>query len=111
MVELRIMHGGSKGTRTLQRGLFGFFRDLLREILWNRALGEKGVQNQLVSIYTSLPPGSRPVYPLDQTISQRWQDTCMDQETPNVSNKFMGCRKGNRSCGKTIGTLSEHAGV
>lgn len=42
-VEVRILHGGSKGTRTLQRGQFALFKDLLRGIPWDRALGKKGV--------------------------------------------------------------------
>lgn len=42
-----------------------------------------GSPKELISVYTSLPPCSRPVYPLDQAISQRWQDTCVDQEVPS----------------------------
>ncbi|TRZ05888.1 hypothetical protein HGM15179_021217 [Zosterops borbonicus] len=49
MVELRILHGGSKAlsrTRTLNfwRTNFSLFNDLLRGIPWDRALEEKRVQ-------------------------------------------------------------------
>ncbi|KAJ7399690.1 hypothetical protein BTVI_112609 [Pitangus sulphuratus] len=49
MVELRMLHGGSKAvsrTRILnfQGAKFGLFKDLLRGIPWVRALEEKGVQ-------------------------------------------------------------------
>lgn len=49
MVELRILHRGSKSTgrtRTLnlQRASFGLFKDLLSRIPWVMALEEKCVQ-------------------------------------------------------------------
>lgn len=59
------------------------FKDLLKGIPWDRALGGP---RELVNVQATIPPSSRPVYPQDQKITQRWQDTCMDQqEAPTKS--------------------------
>lgn len=49
MVEIRILHGIVRKTRTLniQKATMGLFKDLLIGIPWVRSLEEKGVQERL----------------------------------------------------------------
>jgi len=55
MVEFRILCGGSKAisrikTLDFRRVKFGLFRDLLRGILWVKALEGRGSPRQLVAV-------------------------------------------------------------
>jgi len=55
MVEFRILCGGSKAISRIKildfrRVKFGLFRDLLRGILWVKALEGRGSPRQLVAV-------------------------------------------------------------
>jgi len=73
MVEFKILRGGSRAisrikTFDLRRVNFGLFKELLRGILWARALEGRGVHECWSLFKESLPPCSGSVHPPEKEI-------------------------------------------